>query len=72
MASGIDMTKQQGNIKLQALIAAFREYNERNNTHYDALVLYDDLSGHIEGYDSKRLVPFANLDQLLALLAEKP
>ena len=64
------MTKQQDNIKLHAVITAFREYNDRNNTPFAILVFYDDLSGRIEDDYNNAIVSFQSLDQLITLLAE--
>jgi len=64
------MTKQQDNIKLLALIAAFREYNERNNTPFASLSFFDDLSGVVQDESHDTIVEFRSIDELLTLLME--
>ena len=64
------MTKQQDNIKLLAVLAAFREYNERNNTPFASLSFFDDLSGVVQDESHDTIVEFRSIDELLTLLME--
>lgn len=65
-----DNIKIQALIKLQALIAAFREYNERNNTPFATLSFFDDLSGVVQDESHNTIAEFRSLDELLTLLME--
>jgi len=64
------MTKQQDNIKLLAVLAAFREYNERNNTPFATLSFFDDLSGVVQDESHNTIAEFRSLDEILTLLME--